>query len=795
MPSHFTPRLIVATMTGVLVISLTVFFFFSQAAPFFVPREINHTASSRPSDFDTSSNFVPRQNIWADLSDREVVDVLKHVHSVASDLNLTAAVNATLWDNFVHGIELSRPTKKDALRFITGVSEKPTPRYARIAVHHGTSSEVYWDEYIVGPLPVSEDTKINPVEYRHRTELEHARNLVPDAISFKHWPYSIAQSVADITQDLLGSTINADGKLDPDGLEMSFRDPWVKDGRILRWCSFQRAGSRAEAGTLLPQGLYVKLDTTGRDPNKWKVLRWYYNGHLYHSTEDFRAAWQSPGFDKLPPNHDGPWTTIEEFSSHVYEREKPAPIMIHAGGPRYQLDRHAQYVSWMGFTFYWSFAQATGITLFDVRFQGDRILYELGLQEAMAQYAGSDPLQGAVAYLDSFFGMGRAMFELVPGYDCPAYADFMDTIIYDAERTQRRQKTICLFEYTADYPLQRHSTSFYVSISRNNYLVLRTTAVVGNYDYTVDYVFYLDGSIEIKVRASGYIQGAYLVPGETQEYGFRVHDQFSTSMHDHVINFKADFDIIGSQNTLIKVDIEPKTKSYPWSEGEGLHTMGLSSIPISKECGFNWPSNSQSMYIVTNNHSQNKWGETRGYRIMPGSGMGTPAHLAFEGSRSLGRAAMWATKDLWVTKQKDDEVRSASPRNAFNTDQPMVDFSQYLDDEEIEQEDLVIWFNLGNHHVPHSGDIPNTLQHTSSSSVMLVPFNFHDRDASRKSAQGVRVDLAGQNGGTAKAQFFGHHYEHGFVLDENHVIPNLTAYGAQEHHVRKFPYTEDMLSM
>lgn len=56
---------------------------------------------------------------------------------------------------------------------------------------------------------------------------------------------------------------------------------------------------------------------------------------------------------------------------------------------------------------------------------------------------------------------------------------------------------------------------------------------------------------------------------------------------------------------------------------------------------------------------------------------------------------------------------------------------------------------------------------------MLVPFNFHDRDASRKSAQGVRVDLAGQNGGTAKAQFFGHHYEYGFVLDEVSRHPPL----------------------
>ncbi|GMF70492.1 unnamed protein product [Aspergillus oryzae] len=247
---------------------------------------------------------------------------------------------------------------------------------------------------------------------------------------------------------------------------------------------------------------------------------------------------------------------------------------------------------------------------------------------------------------------------------------------------------MCLFEYTADYPLQRHTTSSYVTVSRNNYLVLRMTAVVGNYDYTVEYIFYLDGTIEVKVRASGYIQGAYYIPGESEKYGYRVHDRFATSMHDHVINFKADMDVVGPNNTLMKVTVEPRAQLFPWSEGVTLPTMGLSRTPIEVECGLNWTANSQSMYIVLDTESKNSWGEMRGYRIMPGSGMGTPAHLTFNGSRSLGKAASWALNDLWVTRQKDDEERSASPRNAFNTDSPMVDFSQYLDQENIEQQDL-----------------------------------------------------------------------------------------------------------
>ena len=79
----------------------------------------------------------------------------------------------------------------------------------------------------------------------------------------------------------------------------------------------------------------------------------------------------------------------------------------------------------------------------------------------------------------------------------------------------------------------------------------------------------------------------------------------------------------------------------------------------------------------------------------------------------------------------------------------------------------VIYFNLGSHHVPHSGDIPNTLMHTSASSVMFTPFNFHDRDPSRHSVQGVRLNLEGER---PEPRYFGGRYEE----DVNLKVVSLT---------------------
>lgn len=96
---------------------------------------------------------------------------------------------------------------------------------------------------------------------------------------------------------------------------------------------------------------------------------------------------------------------------------------------------------------------------------------------------------------------------------------------------------------------------------------------------------------------------------------------------------------------------------------------------------------------------------------------------------------------------------------------PLIDFSKYLNGEKIVQEDLVVYFNLGTHHVPHSGDIPNTLMHTSASGVMFVPHNWGNRDVSRESAQGVLLQMGSKAGSGSKVTYYGGRYEKGVKVD------------------------------
>jgi len=161
-------------------------------------------------------------------------------------------------------------------------------------------------------------------------------------------------------------------------------------------------------------------------------------------------------------------------------------------------------------------------------------------------------------------------------------------------------------------------------------------------------------------------------------------------MHDHVINFKADLDIAGTTNSLMRVGIEPLTQSFPWDDAATgpRHTMHLVTSPLEKETAIDWPRNAGEMYIVVNENTTNVWGEQRGYRIAAGTGMGNPSHLTILNSTTLGVSAEWASSDLWVVKQKDTEPRSATALNYYEPKSPLVDFSKFVDGEDIRHDDL-----------------------------------------------------------------------------------------------------------
>ncbi|GAA5960930.1 hypothetical protein JCM3765_007545 [Sporobolomyces pararoseus] len=751
--------------------------------PDYVSSSFNNLAvqlksNSSSSTYDTPTVKAPKTNIWAPLSSEEAASVVSFLHNQTS-LNLTSADEAGSWDNMISVVDLATPNKTESLQYIDGNSTVP-PRYAIASIMFNAFEQPYLEDYLVGPLPLSENSTASPYGFRSTKGSSKINNHDADSDAVEEWMRTevITPEIDEIVETLLGAKSE---KFDIWGI-----DPlWYEDGRTISWRGlWSIPESIFDGETLLPQGLYLKLDITGRNPAEWKHEGWLHNGIFYPTSQDFLHAFKAGKVEVTTRNigANESWIGTDRDGPELKYDERPPPQQIAPGGQRFAIDEDSQYVEWMDFSFFWGFSRDSGMRIWDLKYKGERIVYELGLTEALAHYAGNDPVQSGTSYADTFYGFGPYAFELVEGYDCPAYAKYVDTTFHANEISTTHRKSICFFEHDESYPMQRHSNGQYVSSTKNIAFKMRSASTVGNYDYSFTYSFYLDGTVEVSVSASGYIQSAYYA--QNQDYGYHIHDGLSGSMHVHVLNWKVDVDILGTSNTVGFHKVVADEIKYPWAE-KPRKTMKLvrSELKNEDESKLNWEMG--SMVLVYNKDEKNKFGEDRAWRIMPSRGNGI--HLPFNESSNLVDTMGFATHHLYVTKHHDSEFSVAHASNAYDPYHPVVDFGKYFDGEDLVQEDLVLWVNCGMHHVPGTNDLGNTVQTTAQGSFMLSPHNYLYRDPSRQTKQMVRLNYNSSNDYiVSNVHTFGADPVKGQV-NLTALQPNYYSYQGDSN-IRKFPY-------
>ncbi|GKT67922.1 copper amine oxidase [Colletotrichum tofieldiae] len=325
---------------------------------------------------------APKENIWSGLTGPEAAGVTEWLFA-QKELNLTLSENATSVL-----VELMQPNKSDALAYIDGGGPAP-PRYAHVLLDFRATEDPEYQDILVGPLPVTNGTtKWERLEYPYtRKTSGRVRNLDADDEAMQEWLYKAGRSVADITKDLWNATALG---LENDTLSIWGIDPYYQDGgRVQRWDTFWSIpNSIFDVGSMMPMGLFFMSDVTGRDPSKWIIEGWYYNGIFYETTEEFRNAYWSGNVEKLGGNFAGDWSATDQQGEILPRDTMAPPTSVAPQGARYSVDPERKYVEWMGWTFYVGFNRDTGMALYDISYKGQRILYELGLQEALAHYAG-----------------------------------------------------------------------------------------------------------------------------------------------------------------------------------------------------------------------------------------------------------------------------------------------------------------------------------------------------------------------------------------------------------------------
>ncbi|KAF2740995.1 amine oxidase catalytic domain-containing protein [Polyplosphaeria fusca] len=702
----------------------------------FDKRTTNSSASSCTYD-EAPTTTAPKANVWAPISAEDNLAVWNLLHEPASGMNLTHPDDAVLTDNYVFWIDTLHTNKSDVLPYIDGSGSLPT-KYARAIIFEGGKADPDSQEYMIGPLPVSADTTIEKLDYMYNGG---SGGSVPFNARYFDGPKtsatdplvaSVMGNISDVTAALFQGGVYFGSLDERTTLSPTSGTPQSFDGsQAFRNIMFRFPGP---ATYMTPLDFFLLIDCTGTDASLYSLKGFVTNEKFYASIEELRNAFDAGELAQVyDQTQDASWAFVDykpELGVRELE-ERLAPSTLEIGGKRYKLDKENQYVEYMGWSFYISFTRTLGVMLYDIKFKGERILYELSMQEATAQYGGNQPKAANTVYHDTYYSLGTDAGPLVEGFDCPWGATFWNLSYHSTNTTVTNENSLCIFEADMNFPLSRHRTASSSSYGFSNLgtvkgaqLIVRNIATIGNYDYMFDYAFHMDGSLEVAVRASGYLQSSFYYPDQ-DKWGPRIQQATQGSLHDHILTFKADFDILDTINSLQVSELKAVPQSQPWFPELGeFEQLELDTSRMQTEQQFNWAPNNQAMYTLLNPNATNAWGEPRGYRIVPGR---SDIHLSTLNSPWSLKNSEFAKSHLAVTVQHDTEPYANSVQNINLPHAPQQDFSKFFDGESVDGADLVLWFNLGMHHFTRAEDVPVTLYTEAYSSITFAPQNFFDR--------------------------------------------------------------------
>ncbi|XP_074551950.1 primary amine oxidase, liver isozyme-like [Halichoeres trimaculatus] len=695
--------------------------------------------SSRKPKCSTKSVHPPRGEhdersvVFADLTQDEYTRVQQYMLQ-QKDLDISTDQFTKPSENFLFLIDLSLPKKADALAYLDGGGSKPA-REATVVVFHGAHG--YIKEYVVGPLP-------KPKYHRDVTKEKYKRDLPITARTVTIGEYIELFSFLEehVFSKLTQLMKESFGVSKGEQLRVYEQMPrGVQSGDRKTWISYLKDTSGMY---IQPVGFEVLVNHKSVKASEWKVERLYYNGQYFNTAEELKQKYEAGTVEKIVYKESPDYGSLKP-------RQKPpqiGPEMYNVDGKRFSVsNNHVLYLDW---SFAFGLSSLTGARVFDVRFKGERIIYELSVQETTSVYGSVTPGMMLIQYLESNVGIGRFAYELVRGVDCPYDATYIDTHRYiDVPGPVRFRNSICVFEHNMGQPLRRHfADSHHNSYGgmANSALVFRTITSIGNYDYMWDFIFYQSGSVEAKVHATGYISSSYLVDGNLK-YGHQVADKVLGNIHTHSMSFKVDLDVLGQKNFFQTKDMKYVNKSLPWMPDHYAMIPELveDQLKTEQEAALRFDQKTPRYLHIASNRT-NRWGHQRSYRLQVSSFTGD--HLPE--SQPEEKSMSWARYKVAITKHKDSEQTSSSMFNQQDVWTPAVDFSKYIEDNEsIENEDLVAWVTTGFLHIPHAEDIPNTVTVGNGGGVLLRPHNYFDEDPSIHSADAVYIGPG--TGGSCKS--------------------------------------------
>ncbi len=468
--------------------------------------------------------------------------------------------------------------------------------------------------------------------------------------------------------------------------------------RLLRALSFLRGGSVDDYDPEHPQNPYVR-------PIEGVVVTIDMNeGRVVHMTDTVVRP------------------VSRESGNAPTRRTGLSPMkIVQPGGGGFEIT--GRLVRWQNWQFYVVLHPREGLVLYDVRYD-DRgrirpIAYRMSLSEIYVPYGIADEnWSWRTAFDVGEYNLGMYAQTLEPNADVPEHAYFFDAVFgSDTGETLEYADTIAMYERDNGLLWTRTDPSNVARDTRGRReLVVTWNAWIGNYIYGFDWIFGMDGTMEVKVVLTGTTlnRGA---SGEDEvgapivgidESGTRV----AAPNHQHFFSFRLDLDVDGLQNTVAESNVShiPAIgfKNAFGAEETTLTTEGFRDADASK-------SRTWEIRNATNGTAF----------AIESRDLATP--YSAPDYEPLLRAA-FASHPFWVTRYRDDERYAAGdfPNQgvagaglaSFITPPEALDWDAGTD--------VVVWHTIGITHLPRPEDYP--VMPSESIGFKLVPHGFFDRN-------------------------------------------------------------------